>query len=161
MTWIWWAPLAAAALHIVEEFVCPGGFAAWDRAYRPAISASITPRFHVIINGLLLLLCAQVWGLAPLDRTGERAVAGVAWLAVAAVLFSNAVFHVIGSVRTRSMTMINRLNTMEPMKASICSTPRRFSVPPAIARACTRMFQNSRQAPKPNIAISGKATSKS
>ena len=102
MTWIWWAPLAAAALHIVEEFVCPGGFAAWDRAYRPAISASITPRFHVIINGLLLLLCAQVWGLAPLDRTGERAVAGVAWLAVAAVLFSNAVFHVIGSVRTRS-----------------------------------------------------------
>jgi hypothetical protein len=102
VTWIWWGPLGAAALHIVEEFVYPGGFAAWDRAYRPAISASITPRFHVVINGLLLLLCAQVWEFAPLDHTAGRAVAGVAWLAVAALLCSNAVFHVVGSIRTKS-----------------------------------------------------------
>jgi hypothetical protein len=102
LTWIWWAPLGAATLHIVEEFVYPGGFAEWDRGYRPEFSASITPRLHLVINALLLVLCAQVWELAPLDRTQARSVAGAAWLAVAALLFSNAVFHVVGSIRTRS-----------------------------------------------------------
>jgi hypothetical protein len=102
VTWIWWAPLVAAALHIVEEFVYPGGFARWDRAYRPDISASITSRFHVVINGLLPLLCAQVWELGWVDTTGARAVAGTAWLVVAALLFSNAVFHVVGSIQTKS-----------------------------------------------------------
>src|SRR5262249_5803750 len=52
--WIWWAPLCAATLHIVEEFVYPGGFAEWDRAYRPAFRESITPRLHVVVNALLL-----------------------------------------------------------------------------------------------------------
>jgi hypothetical protein len=27
VSWLWWAPLGAAALHIGEEFVYPGGFA--------------------------------------------------------------------------------------------------------------------------------------
>ena len=40
MDWIPWAPLAAASLHIVEEFVLPGGFPAWDRAYRPGLRRS-------------------------------------------------------------------------------------------------------------------------
>ena len=53
MTWIFWAPLCAASLHIFEEFVLPGGFAAWYRRYRPEIQKSITPRFLVIINALL------------------------------------------------------------------------------------------------------------
>jgi hypothetical protein len=102
VTWIWWAPLGAAALHMVEEFGYPGGFADWDRRYRPEIRASITPRLHLVVNALLLLLCAQVWELAPLDRTEARWGAGTAWLALAALLFSNAVFHVVGTVRTRS-----------------------------------------------------------
>lgn len=50
MTWLWWAPLAATTLHIFEEFVYPGGFAEWDRNYRPAVRKSITPRFHIIVN---------------------------------------------------------------------------------------------------------------
>jgi hypothetical protein len=102
VTWIWWAPLGAATLHIIEEFVYPGGFADWDRSYRPEISASITPRFHLVINALLLVLCAQVWELAPLDQTELRWAAGAAWLAVAGLLFSNAVFHVVGTIRTKS-----------------------------------------------------------
>jgi hypothetical protein len=56
----------------------------------------------VVINGLLLVLCAQVLELAPLDQTEAGAVAAMAWLAVAALLFSNAVFHVVGSIRTGS-----------------------------------------------------------
>ena len=52
LNWVFWAPLGAASLHIIEEFVYPGGFAAWDRRYRPGMRKSITPRFHIIINGL-------------------------------------------------------------------------------------------------------------
>lgn len=93
---LFWAPLGAAALHMIEEFVYPGGFAAWDRRYRPAISASITPRFHVVINGLLLLVCFDVATLGPTPT-------GVAlWLAVMALLFGNSIWHVVGAVRTRS-----------------------------------------------------------
>src|SRR5262245_50140681 len=101
MKWIWWAPLAAAGLHIVEEFVYPGGFAEWDRFYRPAYAASITRRLHIVVNGALLLLCVQVWALAPLEQTRARAAAVGVWLAVAALLCSNAVFHVIGTIKTR------------------------------------------------------------
>ena len=101
MTWIWWAPLVAAVLHIVEEFVYPGGFADWDRRYRPAVRASITPRFHVLINGALLLLCVQIGVLSGAVGTGAQALAVGAWLAVAALLFSNAVFHVVGTFQTR------------------------------------------------------------
>jgi len=102
MTWLWWAPLAATALHILEEFVYPGGFAEWDRNYRPAIRNSITPRLHIIINGALLLLCIQVGLLAGANDPQERTIGVAIWLTVAALLFSNALFHVIGTIRTRT-----------------------------------------------------------
>lgn len=92
--WISWAPLGAVSLHIVEEFVYPGGFAAWDRRYRPGIRASITPRFHVLMNGLLLVACYDVATL------GQRPLGIAAWLTVMALLVSNAVWHVIGAVKT-------------------------------------------------------------
>ena len=70
-----WAPMGVSSLHIFEEFVYPGGFAKWDRHYRPGFRASITPRFH-IINRLLLLLCYDVgaMGGTPIGIAG--------WLAV-------------------------------------------------------------------------------
>ena len=101
MSWIWWAPLVAVGAHIVEEFFWPGGFAEWDRAYRPAYAASITRRFHIIINSALLLLCVQVGSLGPLERTPARAFVVAVWLAVSALLFSNAVFHLVGTLETR------------------------------------------------------------
>ena len=94
--WVWWAPAGAATLHIVEEFAFPGGFAAWDRRYRPNFAASITPRFHVIVNAMMLALCAGV-GLQGPTPSGVAA-----WLTVAALLATNAVWHVVGAVRTRS-----------------------------------------------------------
>lgn len=112
MTWLWWAPLGAAALHIVEEFVYPGGFASWDRAYRPAIRSSITPRMHVVVNALLLVACASV-GISGMpggvvDVGGLRprsfipvSLAVPGWLALAALLFSNAVFHLVGTYETK------------------------------------------------------------
>ena len=96
MTWIFWAPLCAAILHIFEEFVLPGGFAAWYRRYRPEIQKSITPRFLVIINALLLMLCYNVVAL----RSRPEGVG--LWLMVTALLASNAIWHVVGAVKTRS-----------------------------------------------------------
>lgn len=104
MSWLWWAPLGAAALHIGEEFVYPGGFASWDREYRPAIRSSITPRLHLVVNVLLLAACTSVGisGMpgAAIVVAGLRlrpvvpaSLAVPGWLALAALLFSNAVFH--------------------------------------------------------------------
>lgn len=102
MTWLWWAPLAAAALHIVEEFALPGGFAAWDRRYRPDLRKSITPRLHVIINAALLLACLQVALLSRAGGAGAQRFAVAAWLTISALLFSNAVFHAVGTLQTRT-----------------------------------------------------------
>ena len=100
MTWLWWAPLVTAVLHVTEEFVYPGGFAEWDRSYRPAIRDSITPRLHIIINAAILLACVQVGLLAWTKDVEVQTVGVAAWLTIAALLFSNAVFHVVGTIRT-------------------------------------------------------------
>lgn len=96
MKWVFWAPLAAASLHIGEEFFYPGGFTTWYRRYKPDRVASITPRFLVIINALLLVLCYDVGVLGP----GRNGVA--LWLGVMALLAANAGWHVVGTIRTRS-----------------------------------------------------------
>ena len=96
MNWLYWAPFGAASLHIVEEFVYPGGFAAWDRRYRPDFSHTITGRFHVIINGLLLVACYDVWAL----RSSPMGPAAL--LTVTTLLFTNAVWHLAGSVKSRA-----------------------------------------------------------
>src|SRR5450759_1989409 len=114
MEWLWWAPLFAALAHIVEEFVYPGGFAEWDRAYRPQYRSSITRRVHIVVNAALILFCVSVAAGASGGelRIGavrlrsflpaEYAVAG--WLALAALLFANAIFHIKGTVVTRRVS---------------------------------------------------------
>ena len=104
MTWIWQAPLTAAVLHIAEEFVFPGGFAEWDRRYRSKIGRSITRRFHIFINAGLLALCLEValTGMAGVhvNSSVPHQFAPALWLAVAALLFSNAIFHLAGTLST-------------------------------------------------------------
>jgi hypothetical protein len=95
MNWLYWAPFGAASLHIVEEFVYPGGFAEWDRRYRPGFQQSITPRLHVIVNGLLLVACYDVWAFR------SRPMGPAVWLTVTTLLFANAVWHVAGTLRSR------------------------------------------------------------
>jgi hypothetical protein len=85
-----------ASLHICEEFIYPGGFAAWYRRYKPGRIASITPRFLVVVNGLLLIACYDVGVLGPSPS-------GVAlWLTIMALLAANAGWHVVGAVKTHS-----------------------------------------------------------
>jgi hypothetical protein len=108
MQWLWWAPLFTALAHMVEEFAYPGGFAEWDRAYRPQYRSSITKPVHIIVNAALIVLCLNVacgggeLGIGALRfrsfLPADYAVAG--WLAVAALLAANAVFHIKGSVAT-------------------------------------------------------------
>jgi hypothetical protein len=93
---IFWWPLIAVVLHITEEFYFPGGFAEWDRSYRPAFQTSITPRFHVLMNGGLLFACLTL----VLNESSEYLVA--AWLLIAALLASNALWHIVGVARTRA-----------------------------------------------------------
>ncbi len=91
-----WSLPAAAVTHIFEEFVFPGGFKAWWQAYRPGTAGSVSTRFLVIINAALLFLCANV-ALAVRSPRGNGV---AAWLTVAALLFSNAIFHIIGAFQT-------------------------------------------------------------
>jgi hypothetical protein len=96
---------------MAEEFVWPGGFGDWDRAYRPAFRQSITPQLHLVVNGLLLCLCLSV-GLAGFGAEGA-AIGGVrfrsvvppvlsvaSWAALAGLLGGNAIFHAVGTFRT-------------------------------------------------------------
>jgi hypothetical protein len=95
MDWLMWAPLMAASLHICEEFVIPGGFAAWYRRYRPDPSR-ITRRFLVLINAALLVGC---WNVAAIGRNSF----GIAyWLTMSAVLCSNGCWHAWASYKTHS-----------------------------------------------------------
>jgi hypothetical protein len=92
--------------------VWPGGFAEWDRSYRPAIRESITARLHVVANLLLLFLCFSV-GLAGSGPEGAvlagyrfrsfvpTALSVASWVALAALLAGNALFHITGTIQTR------------------------------------------------------------
>ena len=79
MNLIAWVPLMAATLHIAEEFVFPGGFPGWYRAYRTEPSR-ITPRFLFIVNAALLIACLNI-GLLGREPLGI-----VYWLTISAVL---------------------------------------------------------------------------
>ena len=90
-----WLPLLAVAAHLFEEFVWPGGFARWYQWYRPARAASVTARFLVVINALLVALAL----LPPLLGNTPRGYAF--WLIVAAIGASNAFFHFWATARGR------------------------------------------------------------
>ena len=95
MDWLLWAPLAAASLHMSEEFLVPGGFLAWYRGYR-ADPSRINRRFLAIVNVVLLAVCCDI-GL--LGRTPL----GIAyWLAISALLCSNGIWHLWASYKSRT-----------------------------------------------------------
>lgn len=96
MDWLYAAPFLAACLHITEEFFFPGGFAEWDRRYRPEFAGSITSRLHIIVNVLLLIICYDVFA------TRHASIGPLLWMTVAAIVFTNALWHLRGAWKTRS-----------------------------------------------------------
>jgi Protein of unknown function with HXXEE motif len=87
-------PLAAAA-HVFEEFVFPGGFKAWYARYRPETAVSFTPTFAIGINALFLVACS----LPLLSGPTPQAVS--LWLTLAALVVGNAVFHARATLKMR------------------------------------------------------------
>lgn len=90
------APLLCSIAHITEEFVFPGGFVKWYRNYRPAYAASITPRYLLLINSILLGAGALLAWLGLSWARGPSL-----WLILAAILGANAYFHIRGTFITR------------------------------------------------------------
>ncbi|HJP59203.1 MAG TPA: HXXEE domain-containing protein, partial [Gemmatimonadaceae bacterium] len=79
-----WLPLLAVLAHLFEEFVWPGGFPDWYRRYRPERAASVTTRFLVIVNAVLVAIAL----LPPILGPSPRGFAW--WLMVAAIGAANA-----------------------------------------------------------------------
>lgn len=93
--WLPWAPLVAAILHLTEEFVLPGGFPAWYRAYRTDASR-VTTRFLVIVNAALLIACLNTVQL------GHTMAGAVAWLTIMALLCSNGIWHLWATLKSHT-----------------------------------------------------------
>lgn len=96
MSLLSWSLAGAASIHVIEEFAFPGGFKAWWCAYKPDIAASVSNRFLIIINGILIAFSVIVALAVSAPGNGVAA-----WLTLAALLFSNAIFHIIGAIQTR------------------------------------------------------------
>lgn len=96
MNWIYWAFLGAAILHILEEYVFPGGFMTFMQQAVPRFASQITVHFSLLINGLFLALCLLAVILGP-----DQPVFG---LSVAWLLFFNGVIHILTSWRWRAYT---------------------------------------------------------
>lgn len=83
MAWIYWAILAAAVLHILEE--CAMGFLPWFRRALPSLAAGMTVPWAVTINALFLAVCLAAAALQhapPITR-----------LIAPGVLLVNALLH--------------------------------------------------------------------
>jgi len=89
-----WLPLAAVSLHLIEEFVWPGGFAEWFRWYRPERASSVTRGFLFRINALFVAM-AVLAGVLGFARYGVAI-----WLVVASIAATNGLFHLWAVART-------------------------------------------------------------
>lgn len=90
-----WSLFAAISLHELEEFAWPGGFRAWYISYSPHVEPSLTPRFLISINALMLAAAA----LSAIDFTSPTM--RMLWLAVASCVGINGVWHLQATLRTR------------------------------------------------------------
>lgn len=63
-----WLPVFAICVHMFEEFVWPGGFAQWYRAYPPGRSTAVSVRFLVLGNAVFVALALAVVGITTLLR---------------------------------------------------------------------------------------------
>jgi hypothetical protein len=93
MNWIFNAIVAAAVLHVLEEYFYPGGFPDFMKRMSPSFAPFITTKFAIVINGLFLVLC--ILGAS----VGRDAL--VFSLSIASLLISNGLIHLAGSLRAR------------------------------------------------------------
>jgi hypothetical protein len=89
VSWLPWAILAAAVLHVIEEYST--GFLPWFRRAIPALARAMTPAWALGINAMFLafLLVAAIRPAPMLTLTA------------AALVALNAVLHVAMTIRMR------------------------------------------------------------
>ncbi len=93
MNRIFWAIFGAAILHVVEEYLFPGGFMRTMKNFRPKYSAFVTVPFAIIVNGIFLVMC-----LAAALFAARRPLFS---LAIAATVFLNGLIHVGAAARLK------------------------------------------------------------
>lgn len=93
MGWIFSAFMVVSIIHMVEEYVYPGGFMDVMRRLNPGFAPAVTVPMALVINGLQLLLCV----LAILVGTG----APIFSMSVAGLLLINGLIYVGASFRVR------------------------------------------------------------
>jgi hypothetical protein len=91
--WVFAARVGAAAVHVFEEYVYPGGFQDALEMLLPRATHLFTPKFHVVVNALLFVL-----GLAGAFIGKVNLVLS---LSVFSLAFANAVLHIRGTIVTR------------------------------------------------------------
>jgi hypothetical protein len=91
--WIFAALPGAAAVHIFEEYVYPGGFPDALRKLLSRATPLFTPRFHLAVNGLFFLLCLSSAFIGKANL--------VLSLSVFGLVFANAVLHIRGAIVTK------------------------------------------------------------
>ena len=93
MNWIFILFLVASILHIIEEYVYPGGFTTRMKKLNPKYSPIINLPSIIIINGLQLLLCTTIIFVGKSNLTFSLSAAGL--------LFINGIIHIIAAIRKR------------------------------------------------------------
>ena len=105
-------------LHVMEEFVIPGGFIAWDNLNRPQFTD--TPgSYYVKVNALPGAACVLLV-LGSFDYRGGYSPFGIrAWLLILTFMSWNAFFHLRGAIHTRrySPGMVTGLAGFLPLMA--------------------------------------------
>jgi hypothetical protein len=82
-------------VHIIEEFVFPGGFIRWYKLYKPEIAESIKPKILAITNILLVI------GSANSIVNGVNIISVIMWLIFASIIGYNIYYHVKGVILTK------------------------------------------------------------
>ena len=93
MNWIFVLFLIASILHVFEEYIYPGGFAAQMKKLNPKFAPMVTLSAIVIINGLQLLLCVIVTFVGKSNLSFS--------LSIASLLFINGIIHIVATIRKR------------------------------------------------------------
>ena len=82
-------PIAAAA-HILEEYIFPGGFAEAFRKLLPRAAHLFTLKFHIVTNGLFIILCLISTFIGKTNLMLSLSIFGL--------IFANAVLHIRGAI---------------------------------------------------------------
>jgi hypothetical protein len=113
LTLVFPALFIAAILHVLEEYLFPGGFPDFMRKAAPALAKGINRSFAVFINGLFLI--AYAVGI----RLGPR----IVWygVALAVLVLLNGLTHLASALRFRSYApgMVTALLLYLPIAALI------------------------------------------